>query len=494
MNARIARRDRGAGRRGRLRPLEELLGACTLGALVLGVPGCGGSGGTAPTNHPPRLEEVVARPDAVVLGGSTRVSALGGDPDGNPVDFRWTADGGNFADSTAGSTIWTAPMTPGTYTLRVSLTDGEFTVDGSTTIEAGNAVLTVDSDPPGAVISLDLGPTLYVTPHTFDPVAPGSHPVSVAETDFAYENNPASVTLVHGESKTVTFTIPKAVSEVMDLGRDDFLEIGGLAWLPSGFGLVYSARTSEGTGVFSSALNPPTGTPNGLHLLSGVKVNEPLALSGDGNWLFYVGDGGGVYSVAVRDRDSDGRIDSVGTPSRQAFSGYGPATARDLPRLAYGETPAEDPATIQLFWTEFTDGVTEGPRFATTVAGKLPTWKADGGQIAFIRDGVLLTASIISGGISSADTVVAGDGTYTAPTWGRWGNQPIAVLWGAAGAAPTEMRFAVTSSPYSASVFDTPEAPAFIAWSPAQAWLAMSANPGGKGEILLVYNLPIAGL
>ncbi len=462
--------------------------------LCLAGPGCGGGGATAPRNHPPRLDEVVARPSAVLLGGSLRVTLLGGDPDGDPVETRWRADGGSFEDSTADATVWTAPMSPGTFTLRVEISDGEFTVDGSVTVRVGNATLVVDSDPPGANITLDLQPTRFVTPHTFDPVPPGGHPVSVSENAFTYEKNPTSVTLVHGRVDTVTFSTRKGDSEVLSLGRDDFLEIGGVAWLPTGFGMVYSARTAEGTGIFTSALNPRTGTPNGLRLLTGVKVNEPVALSGDGKWLFYVGDAGSIFSVSVADRDNDGRIDSVGTPSERAFSGYGPATAVALPRLAYGSTPSEETSVLQLFWSEFLNGATEGPRFATTIRGKLPTFNPDGSAIAFVKDGTILTVPIFPEGTALADTLADDDGAYTAPAWGGWGNRPVAALWGPAGGSPNDLRLAVAESPLAVSVFDPPEAPAFLAWSPAQPALALSANPGGKGEILLVFNLPIAGL
>ncbi len=463
-------------------------------ALCLAGPGCGGNDVTAPQNHPPRLQEVVARPSAVILGGSLRVTLLGGDPDGDPVQIRWRADAGSYADSTTDGTIWTAPMTPGTYTLTVEISDGEFTVDGSVTVRVGNAVLVVDSDPPGANITLDLQPTSFVTPHTFDPLPPGGHPVRVSENAFIYEQNPTSVTLVHGRVDTVTFSTRKSDFEILNLGRDDFLEIGGVAWLPTGFGMVYSARTAEGSGIFTSALNPRTGTPNGLRLLTGVKVNEPVALSGDGKWLFYVTDAGNIYSVAVADRDNDGRIDSVGTPSEQVFSGYGPATAVALPRLAYASTPSEEPSAIQIFWSEFADGITDGPRFATTFRGKLPAFRPDGSAIAFVKDGALLTIPIFTEGTALADTLADDDGAYTAPAWGGWGNQPVATLWGPAGEPPNDLRLTVTGSPVTVSVFDPPRAPAFMAWSPAQPALALSANPGGKGEILLVFNLPIAGL
>ena len=461
----------------------------TLGLLVSLATGCGDDP-TSAGSGPPRIITLVAQPGAVVTGGITRVTVLATDPDDDPLTYAWSAGGGTFDDSTGTAANWTAPDSAGTTLIRVVVGDGTSTVEGAVSVIVGNASLTIESDPPGALITLDGLPLAELAPYTISPIPPGFHQVRVFNPSYIHAAEVSGVDLVHGQADTVRFVVNPAQSAVLNLGRSDFLEIGGLAYLPLGTGLVYAGRTANGTGIFSSALNPPTGTPSGIRLVSGVRVTEPVTVSVDGRFLLYVTEGDSLMSVAIRDGDGNGLVDSVGVPVLLETSYFSPALARDN-ELAYSLTAADQPATLQIFRDTFQEGtLLKDNGLATGSAGRLPSWKPNDPFLAFERGGNLLVSFVNPNDIPSTDTLVVG-GFSTAPAWGPWGAEHVAYFHGVDAGSVNELWLMVDGDPAPVRILAGLTGPRAASWSPVQRNLAISQNPPGRGEIRLVTDLPI---
>ena len=77
-------------------------------------------------NKPPIISSLTAQPRSVATGGTSTVSVVASDPDGDLFTCSWSTDGGTLSAITGcGSVTWTAPVTPGTYTIWVSVDDNK---------------------------------------------------------------------------------------------------------------------------------------------------------------------------------------------------------------------------------------------------------------------------------------------------------------------------------------------------------------------------------
>lgn len=76
------------------------------------------------TNHPPVLDGISASANPVKPGGQSTVSVTAHDPDGDLLEYSWTASCGRFASSSASTTTWTAPQAEGVCNLSVMVSDG----------------------------------------------------------------------------------------------------------------------------------------------------------------------------------------------------------------------------------------------------------------------------------------------------------------------------------------------------------------------------------
>jgi hypothetical protein len=433
---------------------------------------------------------MTAQPDAVTLNGDTEVEVVAGDPDpGDPLTYSWSADEGTFGNPSARTTRWTAPDSAGTFTLTVLVKDKADSTEGSIDVLAGNVSLTVESDPPDAFITRDGRPTQFRTPHTFDPLAPGFHQVRIFNPDFAYATDTDVTDLAHGESDTMRFATDPSRSDVLDLGRDDFLEIGGIGFLETGTGFVYSARTVGGTGLFTSALSPASGTPSGIKLLTGVRIEEPISVSADGNHVFFVNEGESLMVADIVDVGGNGIVDSVGAVRFLRHDTYGPAisTSEDL---AFTLSRSEEPATLKILWDAFQDSVlADQAGLATTNNGRLPAWEPGQSSLVYEGDGIVFTTFVSEEILFPPDTLAAG-GFNTAPAWGPWGSPHLTYLHGPDAMGLNEIRLAAPGNSNHITVHSSLIDPRFMAWSPVQQALVVTHNPG-KGQVLLIFNLPL---
>jgi outer membrane protein OmpA-like peptidoglycan-associated protein len=83
----------------------------------------GGGPPPPPPNHPPTVT-AAAKPDQVVAGDSSGIEAQANDPDGDPLTYTWSANGGSV-EGTGPQVRWnSAGAAPGKYAVTVKVDDG----------------------------------------------------------------------------------------------------------------------------------------------------------------------------------------------------------------------------------------------------------------------------------------------------------------------------------------------------------------------------------
>jgi outer membrane protein OmpA-like peptidoglycan-associated protein len=76
-----------------------------------------------PANRPPTVK-AACEPCTVPVGGRADVIAVGNDPDGDPLQYRWQAAAGNVERATDARSPWVAPNQPGAVPITVTVDDG----------------------------------------------------------------------------------------------------------------------------------------------------------------------------------------------------------------------------------------------------------------------------------------------------------------------------------------------------------------------------------
>ena len=89
-------------------------------------------------NQPPQISSLVAEPATVLPKGSSIVTCVASDPDGDIATYSWTSSEGSIT-GVGNKVTWVAPTKGGTYNILVTVSDGK---GGETT---GNIVVTVAS-------------------------------------------------------------------------------------------------------------------------------------------------------------------------------------------------------------------------------------------------------------------------------------------------------------------------------------------------------------
>ena len=103
----------------------RVLAAVALTLMVLGSVGCSkkSSSTTAPVNHNPAVASVTVSSPSVAPGGSTGVTVVATDQDGDNLSYAYQVTGGAIT-GTGASVGWTLPTTPGAYSVTATVTDG----------------------------------------------------------------------------------------------------------------------------------------------------------------------------------------------------------------------------------------------------------------------------------------------------------------------------------------------------------------------------------
>ena len=163
-----------------------------LGIALLLAGACGG--GEAGNTHP-QISSLTATPPGVGVGGSSTAVCVATDPDGDTLSYDWTATKGTFTGS--GDTVtWMAPNEEGTYTIRVTVSDGKGgTVEESVSVAVGVSLgsINVTSIPEGANVYLDGEDTGKATPCAIGDLAPGSYTLKITYDHYKYQEGTVTV-------------------------------------------------------------------------------------------------------------------------------------------------------------------------------------------------------------------------------------------------------------------------------------------------------------
>jgi hypothetical protein len=193
------------------RPSTTAILYLLLPALLCG--GCSDDPGRpdTPDNNAPVILSCTADPAAVPAGGTTTLSAVAEDGDGDALTYAWTADAGQFPGGADGATVtWTPPDQMGAYTATVAVGDGADTTLGTVTLNV--TVPEVDVDP----LALDFGEETTALPFTLandNAVALGW----TATADRAWiDVDPAYGDLAVGQQATVTVTVDRGTLDAGD--------------------------------------------------------------------------------------------------------------------------------------------------------------------------------------------------------------------------------------------------------------------------------------
>jgi len=74
-------------------------------------------------NHLPTITSLESEPKIILPLGSCQIACNASDPDGDELSYDWSASGGEMNGE--GATVtWTAPQSPGSYNVTVTVTDG----------------------------------------------------------------------------------------------------------------------------------------------------------------------------------------------------------------------------------------------------------------------------------------------------------------------------------------------------------------------------------
>lgn len=77
-----------------------------------------------PVNHFPRIISFTSDRLEVPIPGSTRITSVAIDSDGDVLSYSWSASGGRI-EGEGSEVVWVAPEVPATYSVAVTVSDGK---------------------------------------------------------------------------------------------------------------------------------------------------------------------------------------------------------------------------------------------------------------------------------------------------------------------------------------------------------------------------------
>jgi len=147
-------------------------------------------------NTPPVIANLTPSTTDLAPEDSCTVGCVASDADGDTLTYAWTATGGTIT-GTGNSVSWEAPAAEGTYTISVSVSDGNGgTASDSVDIivEMKYGAIDIQSDPAGAAVFLNGVDTGNITPYVITNLTPGSYTVMLDYYHYKYRYQTVTVT------------------------------------------------------------------------------------------------------------------------------------------------------------------------------------------------------------------------------------------------------------------------------------------------------------
>jgi len=211
--------------------------------------------GRGEANKAPVITSFTAVPPVVSPGGYSTITCVASDPEGSIVSYTWTATGG--AISGIGNIVsWIAPNVAGTFSVGVTVNDGEGGATNNSISVAVSAVtptptpiptstptststpvpstapaygaIDINSSPSGAAIYIDGIENSNVTPYTIIHVAAGTHHVRLVYPDYKWREG--NVTVYGGETTDINWVLELATVQNVVIqpdaaaGKDAFVD------------------------------------------------------------------------------------------------------------------------------------------------------------------------------------------------------------------------------------------------------------------------------
>jgi hypothetical protein len=104
-------------------------------------------------NLPPVIASLTAAQNQTYPGGTVNVQSVVSDPNGDIINFVWTATGGEFVENGRANTAWRAPSGYGNYEIKLTVDDGK----GATA--QATVPITVSANHAPSITSLTADPT-----------------------------------------------------------------------------------------------------------------------------------------------------------------------------------------------------------------------------------------------------------------------------------------------------------------------------------------------
>ena len=186
-------------------------------------------------NQPPSITSLTADPDAVAPGEASTVTCVADDSDGDTLSYAWEYTGG-YLQGTGSTVTWIAPSVANTYTVKVTVSDGNGGTDeNSVAISVGivaptptptptpsptpsDGSIDIKSNPAGAEVYIDGVDTGSVTPYVATHVSAGNHVVKLEYPSCKWRIE--TVTVTGGEPTYINWALEWATSQSVTLQPD----------------------------------------------------------------------------------------------------------------------------------------------------------------------------------------------------------------------------------------------------------------------------------
>jgi hypothetical protein len=150
-------------------------------------------------NQPPVISSLTAAQNQTYPESSVNLQAVVSDPNGDPLNYTWTASGGSFVESGRGNNTWTAPKQYGDYDIKLTVDDGKGgTAQASVTIK-------VSANHPPVITSLTAAPAALSFASRTTITAIASDPDG---DSLQYKWDDGNAGIISGVGNTISWTSP----------------------------------------------------------------------------------------------------------------------------------------------------------------------------------------------------------------------------------------------------------------------------------------------
>lgn len=176
------------------------LAVVVLGGMAACVKVAGPSDASAPQgNQPPVISSLTAAQNQTYPDGQVNLQAVVSDPNGDTLNYTWTASGGSFLEQGRGNTTWIAPKQYGDYEIKLTVDDSKGASQQAT------VTIKVSANHPPVISSLTASPAALQFASTTTLTVVASDPDG---DTLQYKWSDANAGTISGVGNKVSWTSP----------------------------------------------------------------------------------------------------------------------------------------------------------------------------------------------------------------------------------------------------------------------------------------------